>query len=479
MTQRLGRILIVDDEEDLCQMMFLLLKREGFDPIVALDGETALEMIGRGMPDAVLLDVKMPGLDGLEVLRRAKNLEPNLPVLIMTAYGGVHSAVEAIKQGAYDYLTKPVNNHMLSEKLRQAIANRSGAPKRAKPPGRSRDSDGLRLDEIMGPSDAIDKIMSEIGLVAPSDFTVIVQGETGTGKELVARAIHQASLRAKAPLVPVDCGAIPETLFESELFGHEKGSFTGAVNRRPGKFELAQCGTLLLDEISNMPLSCQIKLLRAIQERSFFRVGGRDPIDVDFRLIVASNQDLMSRVSQGLFSRDLFYRLSEFTIVIPPLRERKEDIIHLSNRFLQTANLELKKKVTGFSESAVQLLLESQWPGNVRQLRSSVRRAVLQASDRVQPEHLSVEPPHWETDTATFARSEVGSFDGLPLKEIVRRNTMELERRVLVRVLRKARGNKAEAARLLQVDYKTILVKIKQYGITIFPEDEDERKGAK
>ncbi len=469
-----ARILIVDDEKDFCEILFHVVRREGFAPLIAHNGEMALEMVRVGMPDALLLDVKMPGMDGMEVLRRSKAIDPDLPVLMLTAYGGVNGAVQAMKEGAFDYLAKPLNNNELIEKLKRALENRS--PRQKKPIAGSKawSSTKVSLQEIMGPSDAVQKIISDVKLVAASNFTVVIQGETGTGKELVARAIHKASLRQETPLVSLDCGAIPETLFESELFGYEKGAFTGAISRRPGKFELAQGGTLFLDEITNMPVSCQTKLLRAIQERSFFRVGGSEPVSVDIRLLVATNQDLNIAVSLGRFSRDLLYRLSEFNVLIPPLRERKEDILHLSDRFIKATNTELNKKVKGLSDAALQILFEQKWPGNVRQLRATVRRAVLQAEDLIGPEHLIIDgsPPV----CANIACSAETAWDGLTLKEIMRKSSEDLERRVLEWMLTRTKGNKAEAARLLQIDYKTIHSKLKQYCIKYHPEEQHGQK---
>lgn len=473
MKPSVGRVLVVDDEEDFCRVLFLLLKAEGFDPIVANSGETALAMIEQGLPDAVLLDVKMPGVDGQQVLKHLKKMQPDLPVLIMTAYGGVSGAVAAIKEGAFDYLTKPLDNSQLIEKLRRAIWSTRSLKRNSSDSIEAKIPAILSLSEIMGPSEPILKVIEDVQLVAPSDFTVIIQGESGTGKELIARSIHQASLRAKSTVIPLDCGAIPETLFESELFGYEKGAFTGANTQRAGKFEMAQGGTLFLDEIGNMPGNCQTKLLRAIQERTFFRVGGTKPVNVDVRLVVATNQDLVTKVSGGLFSRDLFYRLSEFTILIPPLRDRKEDIIHLAKRFLRATNLELNKKVRRFSDGALEILIEHPWPGNVRQLRSVVRRAVLQADNVIGPEHLSIEPLKQGIHTGDRPNPVDWSLNGLSLKEIVRQSTVDVERSILAQVLRKTKGNKAEAARLLQVDYKTIHTKIKQYGITIHGEGND------
>jgi len=466
MEKQEARILIVDDEKDLCDILFRMLKRNGFRPIVANDGQKALEMIQLGMPEIVLLDVMMPGMDGMEVLRRAKKLNPRLPVMMFTAYGGIDGAVQAIKEGADDYLSKPVDHSELVDKLKRVLSNRLPVKHETAAPDRAGHATIAKRHEMMGPSEAISQVIAEIALVAPSNFSVVIQGETGTGKELVAGALHQASLRANAPLIPVDCGAIPETLFESELFGHEKGAFTGAIGEKPGKFELAQGGTLFLDEIRNMPLGSQIKILRAIQEKNFFRIGGRKPVSVDVRLLVATNQELNAAVRSGTFSRDLFYRLSEFTISIPPLRDRKQDIEHLATRFLQATNSELSKQVQGFTEPALQLLLDNNWPGNVRQLRSAVRSAVLRADDCIKPEHLILEDSPAAEQTSPSENIE-SALDGTSLKELVRRKTVEVERQALTEALKKTGGNKAKAARLLQIDYTTMHAKLKQYGIKI------------
>jgi len=473
MTHNNARILIVDDEENICDILFRFLEHEGFLPVVAHDGQTALEMIRLGLPDLVLLDVKMPGIDGMEVLRRAKKLDTNLPVIMITAWGGIDGAVRAVKEGAYDYVGKPVKKKELVAKIKQALKERGPSLGKRRTCDEGQNEAVARLQDMMGPSDAVRRIVTEVALVAPSNFSVIIQGQTGTGKELVAKAIHEASLRGQAPMIPVDCGAIPETLFESELFGHEKGAFTGAVSGKNGKFEMAQGGTLFLDEISNMPLNSQVKLLRAIQERSFFRVGGSKPVNVDVRLLVATNDDLQGSVRAGTFSRDLFYRLSEFTIEIPPIKKRKEDIIHIANRILQATNEELAKSVRGFSDAAVQVLLGYDWPGNVRQLRSAVRRAVLQAEDWIMPAHLILEDTMESRHKPAPKPSDAGEWNGLSLKEIVRRTTAEVERAALTEALRKAGGNKAKAARLLKIDYTTIHAKLKQYGIKMEGEGED------
>jgi DNA-binding NtrC family response regulator len=467
-----ARVLIVDDEKDFCDILFRVVKKAGFTALVAHDGVMALEMIRLGLPDIVLLDVRMPGMDGIEVLKRARKLNPMLPVLMITAYSGVHDAIEAIKQGAYDYLPKPLDNNALLAKIREAMSQKPVLGKERNEKSKS-DLSIAELKKIMGPSSAMDRVIADLNLVATSNFSVVIQGETGSGKELVAQAIHRFSTRSKKLMVPVDCGAIPETLFESEVFGHEKGSFTGAVSTRAGKFEMAHGGTLFLDEITNMPLSCQTKLLRAIQEKTFFRVGGRQPINMDVRLIIATNKDLNTEVALGRFSRDLFYRLSEFTIVIPPIRDRKEDIVYLADLFRMATNEELNKNVRGFSTSALDLIKSYPWPGNVRQLKAAIRRAVLQSYDWVSPESLVLDLE--ETGPVAVdvgARDEDMTWDGLSLKEIVQKATADVESRVLAKVLRRTGGNKAKAARLLQIDYKTIHSKIKQYGIRLYSEEE-------
>jgi two-component system nitrogen regulation response regulator GlnG len=309
-------------------------------------------------------------------------------------------------------------------------------------------------------------LVSEVNRVAESDFTVIIIGETGSGKEVVARAIHEASSRSKEPFIPVDCGAIPETLLESELFGHERGAFTGAEVQKAGKFEVAQGGTLFLDEISNMPLGSQAKLLRVLQEKKVYRVGGTKAIQVNVRLLVASNQDLHELALSSSFRRDLFYRLNEFTINIPPLRERKDDIPYLAKRFLDNANLELNKQVKGFSETALNTLFAYNWPGNVRELRSIIRRAALLADDLITEKHLELK--RVDVPGMAFTPKVQGApWKNLSLKEILQQSITAVEREVFTQVLKQTGGNKAKAARLLQVDYKTIHEKVKKLGILI------------
>ena len=470
MTPPAGRVLIVDDEEGIRQILSRLLHREGYETLVASDGEAALALIRREVPDVLLLDVRMPGLGGLEVLRLTKALDAALPVVMMTAYGIVRGAVEAMQAGAYDYLEKPLDNARMVRLVRAAMNARQLRQTLQLAGDRARNDGSLR--ELMGPSEAVTRLSAAVARVARSSFAVLILGETGAGKELVASAIHQASARASGPFVPVDCGAIPEPLFESELFGHEKGAFTGADRRVPGRFEVGSGGTLFLDEITNMPLGCQSKLLRALQEKSVSRVGGAKPLAVDARVLAATNRNLRAAVSTGTFREDLFFRINEFTIEVPPLRERPSDIPFLAKRFLEITNRELSKVVSGLSDGAMNRLLSYEWPGNVRELRSTIRRAVLLAEDVIEEEHLDLPMIGNRLKSASTA-------DGAPspLKALVRQATMVAERRALLEALRRTGGNKAKAARMLQIDYKTILAKLKQYGISTFGGVHDQAEG--
>ena len=464
MSQIKARILIVDDDKGICMILSDLMKKEGFETLTVYDGEKALKTIQSEVPDLLLVDMMLPGMDGMEVLKRTRELDQELPVVFITAHADSRGAVKAIKAGAHDYLSKPFDNYEVIRVVHRALAERELKLRVRELSNQLKGSSPLQ--EKMGPSDAVARLVSEVNRVAQSDFTVIIIGETGSGKEVVARAIYDSSSRSKGPFIPVDCGAIPETLLESELFGHERGAFTGAEIQKPGKFEIAQGGTIFLDEISNMPLSSQAKLLRVLQEKKVYRVGGTKPINVDVRLLVASNQDLHELALSSSFRRDLFYRLNEFTINIPPLRERKEDIPYLAKRFLDSANTELSKNIKGFSESAINVLFGYNWPGNVRQLRSIIRRASLLADDLITERHLELK--RVDVPGMAFTPKVQGApWKNLSLKEILQQSIAAVEREVLDQVLKQTGGNKAKAARLLQIDYKTIHEKVKKLGIQI------------
>lgn len=468
-----GRILIADDEQGIRQVLCRLVRQEGHDPIEAPDGAQALALIESEAPDVLLLDIRMPGADGLEVLRRARRLDPDLPVVMITAHGTVKDAVVALRAGAHDYVVKPFEHADVVRSVAAAMENR--VLRRTIQRLSDRIPEAARLREMMGESAAVSRICAEVARVACSDFTVLITGETGTGKELVARAIHQLSARAQAPFVAVDCGAIPESLFESEVFGHERGAFTGAERSKAGKFESAAGGTIFLDEVGNMPLGSQAKLLRTLQERSICRVGGSKPVAVDARVIVAANEDLEVRTAAGTFRRDLFFRLNEFAITVPPLRARKEDIIFLAKRFLALTNRELGKTVAGIFPRAVEQLLAFDWPGNVRQLRSTIRRAVLLADTMIDTDHLAL-PACRRPASAASAEVPSVAGNGTSLRQLVRSTVVAAERAALLHTLAKTGWNKARAARLLQIDYKTMHTKLKEYGLKAPGGEEDDKQ---
>jgi DNA-binding NtrC family response regulator len=465
-------ILVVDDEEEIRKILSYILEKEGFKVITASDGQQAMEKICFDTPDAVLLDVRIPGLNGMGVLKKIKTIDDNLPVVLVTAYADTHQAVEAIKEGAYDYLAKPFDNNEIVWITRRALTE--GKLRRNLKSINDRYKGNFGLIERMGPSGKIFQLAADVHRVAKSDFSVIIMGETGSGKELVARAIHRDSARAKAPFVAVDCGAIPENLLESELFGHEKGSFTGADRQTVGKFESAHGGALFMDEIGNIPLGSQAKFLRVIQDRKLYRVGGNKPVLVDIRLIVATNQDLLEMASNGAFRKDLYYRLSEFTICVPALREREEDIPYLARRFLDLANIELNKMIFGFTDAAMEALMSYDWPGNVRQFQSVIRRATLIARDEINEKDLNINRP--EVPRLAFSPKVRGTpWKNASLAEIVQQSVLAVEKEVLKEVLRITGGNKAKAARLLHVDYKTVHTKVKKFGIQQYGENHGDK----
>ncbi len=463
---KIVKVLVVDDIESIVRFLTRILEIEGFKVLTADNGLTAVEIVQKQLPDAVIMDVSMPIMGGIEAMNKMKSINPLLPVIFITGFGGIDTAVKAIKLGAYNYITKPfeqeniiatlknaLNELRLKSKIKQLKSNITGI---------------TSLTELMGSSNEIKRVFNQVNHVAPTDFTVILYGETGSGKELIANAIHNQSKRRKGRIATIDCGAIPEALLESELFGYEKGAFTGAEKRKQGFVELASEGTLFLDEISNLSLQMQGKLLRAIEEKRIKRLGGNDDIEINVRVVVAGNIMLDKLVKAGKFREDLYHRLNEFTIEIPPLRERREDIIYLSRRFLDEANQELSKNVRGFSESALEGLFNYGWPGNVRELKNLVRKSVLLASDLV--DSVSLPDLNFRSNDVLIdhvAGSAVKQGNrnnkGLSLRDIIR-NT---EEHAIADVLRQTDGNKSKAARILSIDYKTILYKIKEYDIKV------------
>src|SRR5437773_4027560 len=491
-----GGVLIVDDDLTLLEALpeALRLRMGGVTVETADSAAVALERIAARDYDAIVADIKMPGMDGLELLTEIRTRWPDTPTPMATGHGEAERVVGALRGGACDFIHKPIDRDYLVTALQRAMATRE-ASRRVKEQQVALEhhldtlevvveerAPGLRgrkevsespLSWLMGSSGQMEQVVQQIKQVAASPLTVLVEGETGTGKELVARAIHQLSARREKPFVAVDCGAIPDTLIESELFGYEKGAFTGAHERKAGQFRLAEGGSLFLDEVVNLPLPTQAKLLRALQERQVQPLGGKWPVRVDVRIIAASNVPLEREVRAGRFRQDVYYRLNEFGITLPPLRQR-DDIIYLAHEFLSEACMELGRSCRKISEAAVQVLLRYPWPGNVRELRNVIRRAILLASDVIEPEHLSVLPVDSSPEAAAAAlRGEpapVGSslLDS-SLKEIAEAAAADAERRAIHRVLQAARGNKSEATRLLRTDYKTLHLKMKQYGIDAGP----------
>lgn len=468
MNKENAKILIADDLKDMRQVLIKLLKREGYVIVTADNGSTALELVRKEHPDAVIMDIKMPVMGGIEALKQMKKLSRTLPVILMTAYGEIETAIEAVKLGAYDYIIKPFDNEKIVITLKNALAELK--LKREVKTLRSSLEDKSPIKELMGTSSELKRVFFQVERVAPTNFTVVLYGETGSGKELIARTVHHQSPRRKEEFIAVDCGAIPETLIESELFGHEKGAFTGAERRKEGYFELASKGTLFLDEIGNLPKSMQIKLLRVLEDHYVRRLGGKEIIKVDIRIIVAGNEKLEDLVKAGKFREDLYHRLNEFTIEIPPLRNRKEDIISLSRKFVDITNRELDKNVRGFSASALICLFNYDWPGNVRELKNVVRKAVLMSDDIIEPENLPIKNPRSKTDSVSKIANQQFEIEtdpdkDLSLKDIVKKVTRDVEKQVISKILKQTNGNKSKAARILKIDYKTMHCKAKEYGV--------------
>ncbi len=456
-TTRAAKILIVDDEPSLREYLAIALEREGYEVGKAENGEEALRLLEDEGYDLALIDLRMAGADGLEVLRRAKNVDPTLVVMMMTAYSTAETAVGAMKQGAFDYLVKPFKTEALKVQIRRALEQRALHQENIFL--RREIGTKYRFENIVGKGPRMQELFETILRVAGSRATVLVTGERGTGKELVARAIHFNSPRKGGPFVPLNCSAIPHELMESELFGHMKGAFTGAVASRQGVFELAHEGTLFLDEISEIPLSLQVKLLRVIQEREFRRVGGTKEIRVDVRIISATNRDLTEALHKGLFRDDLFDRLNVVQLSVPPLRERKEDIPLLVFHFLQRFSSETERPVKQVAPEALALLEGYQWPGNVRELENVIERAVtLARSDRIEVADLP-ESVHRSTQGAP-PLVQLPS-EGISIEQVV----AGVERSLLEQALRRTGGVQTKAAELLGCSLRSFRYLVKKYGI--------------
>ena len=451
-------ILLVEDKESLRRVLRMTLEHAGYSVTEAADARAAIAEIGRVPHKVVLTDLRMPIGSGLDVLRAAKSADTDVPVIVMTAYGSIDEAVQAMKDGAHDFLQKPVDsNHLL------LLVERALEQSRLRTENlllREEWSKRYGFPRIIGESEAIKRVVAETQRVAQTDATVLLLGESGTGKELFARAIHHLSNRRDKPFVAINCAAIPETLIENELFGHERGAFTGAGERRLGKFELASGGTVFLDEIGELPLAVQGKLLRAIEEKSVDRIGGKAPIPVNVRIVAATNKDLRAAVNGGEFRGDLFFRLAVFPIEIPPLRERGDDIVLLARHFAAQLGKELRGREATVSDASIAALRAHRWPGNVRELENSIERAcILADSATLEPRDLGLA----DTQT-TDAKIEGFDLSGT-LGEAAERATRIVERQKIADALAAHDGNKTQAAETLGVSYKTLLTKIKEYNL--------------
>jgi len=454
-------VLVADDELNMRRVLEAMLRREGYDVVTAANGAEALGGMSANI-HTVITDLKMPGLDGMGLLKRLSIDYPDVPVVMITAHGSVENAVEAVKLGAFDYLEKPFEQEQIRQVVAKAISTYALSRKDARP---EEPSERGRF-RLVGQSPAIRQIYAVVEKVANTPSTVLISGESGTGKELIARALHENSNRHAGPFIKINCAAIPKTLMESELFGYDKGAFTGAVGAKPGRFELAHGGTLFLDEIGEIPIEMQVKLLRVLQESEFERVGGIKTIKVDVRLVTATNRDLLEEIGAGNFREDLFYRLNVVPIQIPPLRERREDIPLLADHFIAKFNERLKKQIVAISPEAVEQLVAYNWPGNIRELENLMERTILfcegpeiRVSD-LPPEIVGVAVPASTATTDEGPRPAAGS-----LKEAVRAETERVERELIQRALDATGGNVTQAARKLKISRKSLQTKMKELGL--------------
>jgi len=447
------RILIVDDDDNHRLMLKATLSADGYQIFEAADGDEAVRKVEQNFFDLIMLDLKMENMGGIEALKRIKQISPAIPVLIMTAYASIQTAVEALKLGAFDYLLKPLDmdqvRHTLEKTLdyqKLIIENKTL---------KERLSMEFDFSNIIGNSKRMRELFEVLALAAPSDTTILILGESGTGKELIANAIHQNSPRVDKPFIKVNCAALPENLLESELFGHEKGAFTGAIARRQGRFEQAHDGTLFLDEIGDMSLATQAKILRVLQENEFERVGGNKTIKVDVRIIAATNKDLERAVEEGAFRKDLFYRLSVVPVLLPPLRERKKDIPLLAEHFLKKYAEKNQRLIQGFAPEAVDVLMRYHWPGNVRELENCVERAVILCREQfITPNEL---PIAFQTLNETDESGKIDVSTGFTLQEV--------EKELILKTLEQTNGNRTRAAEILGITRQTLLNKLKEYKL--------------
>lgn len=450
----MSKLLIVEDDVAFCTMLKTFLQKKGYEVSTSFSGNEAVLQIQEHTFDIVLTDVRLPDRDGITLLDDIRVKNPKTQVVIMTGYAEINMAVNAIKQGAFDYVSKPFNPDKILQIIENALKvdTKESEFSESKTPKKEEKIAQANNSFVKGISDASKKLNEYVALVAPTRMSVLVIGDSGTGKEYVASSIHKASKRVDKPFVPVDCGAIPKEIASSEFFGHIKGSFTGAVNDKVGHFEAANGGTLFLDEIGNLSYELQVQLLRALQERKIKPVGSNKEIDVDIRVIAATNEDLSNAVKEGEFREDLYHRLNEFSIKVPPLKDRIEDLMLFANYFLEESNVELDKHVVGFADEVLDTFKKYDWPGNLRELKNIVKRSVLLSqNDMITMDVL----PNDVAYASHNAKQTYGLFKS------------QNEQELILDALEKANGNKAKAARMLDIDRKTLYNKLKQYDISL------------
>lgn len=451
----MSKLLIVEDDVAFCTMLKTFLQKKGYEVSTSFSGNEAVLQIQENTFDIVLTDVRLPDRDGITLLEDIRAKNPKTQVVIMTGYAEINMAVSAIKQGAFDYVSKPFNPDKILQIIEKALkAHVNDSEPNQKKIDRADKETTVRTNNsfVKGISDASKKLNEYVALVAPTRMSVLVIGDSGTGKEYVASSIHKTSKRADKPFVPVDCGAIPKEIASSEFFGHIKGSFTGAVNDKVGHFEAANGGTLFLDEIGNLSYELQVQLLRALQERKIKPVGSNKEIEVDIRVIAATNEDLSNAVKEGEFREDLYHRLNEFSIKVPPLKDRIEDLMLFANYFLEESNEELDKHVVGFADEVLDTFKKYDWPGNLRELKNIVKRSVLLSqNDMITMDVLPSDVAY----ASHNAKQTYGLFKS------------QNEQELILDALEKANGNKAKAARMLDIDRKTLYNKLKQYDISL------------
>ena len=455
-------ILVADDDASIRSLLKQLLSDEGYSVVEATTGTEVVEKVKETNPDLVIMDVRMPELDGIEALSKLKMSSPKTSVLIMTAFGSSNNAIRAMELGAFDYITKPFELDKISHTVKRVIEYRDLTSEVQVL--RDEISSLVQTERIVGNSPAMQEVYKTVGKVAKADATVLITGESGTGKELVAEALHYNSNRRSGPIVKVSCAALPETLLEAELFGHEKGSFTGAMTQRRGRFEMADKGTIFLDEIGEMSLPTQTKLLRVLQERKIERIGSSLPIKVDIRIICATNKDLQRQVEQQKFRDDLYYRLNVINIHMPPLRDRKEDIPALVEHFLAKHRYSATAQPAAISEEALKRLMEYDWPGNVRELENVVERAVVLSRGQI---ITSRELPFGEHDAGDH--DEDGGDEVSVEKSFFKKSVAQFEKDLIMKALRDANGNRSKAAEMLGIYRRLLYAKIKEYGLEGYP----------